>query len=156
MRAERTVGRLLRRRRWTLALAESCTGGLLAGRIASVPGCSAYFRGGIVAYANDVKTALLGVPRRLLAERGAVSEPTARRMADGARRRLRADVGVATTGIAGPAGGSAAKPVGLVFAAVAGPAGVVARRFDFAGGRAAVQSAACRAALGLLRQYLQR
>jgi nicotinamide-nucleotide amidase len=98
-------------------VAESCSGGLLAERISAVPGASAYFRGGVVAYANAAKIALLDVPAALLESHGAVSEPVARAMAQGVRKRFDADFGVATTGISGPTGGTPDKPVGLVFVA---------------------------------------
>lgn len=105
----------------TIGIAESCTGGLVAGRLTDVPGSSAYVRGGIVAYSNDVKTNTLGVPAEVIAANGAVSEPVAAAMADGARRVVGADIGVAVTGVAGPDGGTPEKPVGTVWFAVAGP-----------------------------------
>lgn len=113
----------LRQRGLRLALAESCTGGLLAARLTDVPGSSAVLCGGVVAYANEAKTRLLGVPEALLRDHGAVSEPVAAAMANGARERFGADVAVATTGIAGPDGGSAAKPVGTVCFALASAGG---------------------------------
>lgn len=116
---ESVAGRLLRERERTIAVAESCTGGLVAERISSVAGASAYFLGGVVAYANEAKEALLGVPRELLGRHGAVSEPVARAMAEGVRARFGADYGVATTGISGPTGGTPEKPVGLVYVALA-------------------------------------
>jgi nicotinamide-nucleotide amidase len=125
------VGRLLREHGRTIAVAESCTGGLVAERITEVPGASDYFAGGVVAYANAAKTALLGVPDALLAEHGAVSEPVARAMAEGVRARLGADFGVATTGISGPGGGGPAKPVGLVHVALARESGTHADHFVF-------------------------
>jgi nicotinamide-nucleotide amidase len=128
---EDAVGALLRRRGCTVAVAESCSGGLLAQRFTSVPGASDYFVGGVVAYANETKTALLGVPEDLLEEHGAVSEPVARAMAEGVRERLAADFGLSTTGISGPAGGSEAKPVGLVCVALAHAEGTEAGEFEF-------------------------
>ena len=122
---ERVVGDELRTRSWTLAIAESCTGGLIGGRITDVPGSSAWFAGGVIAYANDVKVRQLGVPADVLASHGAVSEPVARAMADGVRRHLATDVGLAITGIAGPDGGTAGKPVGTVVMAVSAGTTVV-------------------------------
>lgn len=113
------VVRLLTERKETLALAESCTGGYIANRVTNVPGSSAVFLGGFVTYSNAAKQNLLGVRAETLAQHGAVSEPTAREMAQGARARLGADYAIATTGIAGPSGGSADKPVGTVFIALA-------------------------------------
>ena len=128
---EVVAGRLLSERRLTLAAAESCTGGLVAELLTQVPGSSGYFRGGVVAYANEAKRDLLGVPEALLAEHGAVSEPVARAMASGARERFGADLAVATTGISGPGGGSDEKPVGLVHVALADAGGVHADHFVF-------------------------
>ena len=150
------IGKLLRRHGWSLALAESCTGGLLAHRIVSVPGCSDWFCGGVTAYANRAKTRLLGVlPGRLVAH-GAVSAETACDMARGARRAFDADVAVAVTGIAGPSGGTTDKPVGLVFVAVANAWGVRAERFVFCGGRARIREQGAIAALRLLHAVLSR
>jgi len=115
------VGAELARRGQTVTTAESCTGGLLASLLTSVSGSSGYFQRAFVTYANEAKEEMLGVPRDMLAEHGAVSEPVARAMAEGARRSARADWALALTGIAGPTGGTPAKPVGLVYAAVAGP-----------------------------------
>ena len=125
------LGRLLAESGQTLAVAESCTGGLVGEQITSVPGASGWFRGGVVAYADDAKTALLGVPEALLAEHGAVSQEVALAMAQGVRERFDADFGVSTTGISGPGGGSDEKPVGLVFIGVAHESGSQAREFFF-------------------------
>ncbi len=152
---ERVLGRLLAARGLTVAVAESCTGGLIGGRITAVSGSSAWFAGGVIAYSNGVKERLLGVPRALLQRAGAVSEPVARRMAAGARRRLGTDYALAVTGVAGPGGGTRRKPVGLVFAAAAGPRGCTARRYRFRGGRAAVRRACVQAALRLLAQCVE-
>lgn len=120
-RLEEAIGSLLKQRGETLAVAESCTGGRIAGRLTSVPGSSKYFLEGVVAYANAAKTRRLGVPQSLLARHGAVSAQTAERMAQGVRRGAGADWGLAVTGLAGPGGGSKAKPVGLVYLGLAGP-----------------------------------
>jgi PncC family amidohydrolase len=140
----------------TLATAESCTGGGVAARITSVAGASDYFLGGIVAYANDAKVKLLGVSPDTLATRGAVSAECAREMAEGARRALGADLAVSTTGIAGPGGATARKPVGLVYIALAGPDGVKAEEFHFPGGRAVITDAATEAALLMLLRGVER
>ena len=147
---------LARERGYTLATAESCTGGLVAGRLTAIPGSSDVFRGAVVAYADDVKAGELGVPRPVLEDHGAVSAETAQAMAEGARARLTADVAVSVTGIAGPDGGSDEKPVGLVFLHVAGPDGEEARRIDLPGDREMIRGRATTAALHLLRRHLTR
>jgi PncC family amidohydrolase len=135
----------------TVAAAESCTGGLVAHLITQVPGSSGYLRGGVVAYANEVKEAVLGVPADVLAAHGAVSAQVAIAMADGVRARLGADVGVAVTGVAGPDGGTADKPVGLTYVAVSGRGREsVVRRFHWTGDRAENKLASAEAALQLL------
>jgi nicotinamide-nucleotide amidase len=139
----------------TLALAESCTGGLVAQMLTAVSGASAYFLGGVVAYANRVKTALLGVPAEVIAAHGAVSQPVAAAMADGCRQRFLSHWAVAVTGVAGPAGGSAERPVGLAYIAVAGPAGPPAvHQHFFPGPRDVVRTRAALAALNHLRLAL--
>ena len=139
-----------------LATAESCTGGLVAARLTSVPGSSDVVLGGIVAYADEVKRAELGVSAELLAEHGAVSAEVAEAMARGARTRLGADVAVAVTGIAGPDGGSAEKPVGLVYLHAEGPDGGLGREFSFPGDRASIRARATVGALHLVRTLLTR
>ncbi len=129
------LGKRLKERELTIAVAESCTGGLLASRITDVPGSSAYFRGGIIAYQNDVKERLLAVPAQVLADVGAVSEQTARAMAHGVRGLLKSDIGVSITGIAGPGGGRPDKPVGLVYIAVESPTAKRCERFLWRGSR---------------------
>jgi len=142
------LGRVLAERRWTAATAESCTGGLVAGAITDVAGSSAWFDRGFVTYSNDAKSKLLGVRDETLAAHGAVSEATAREMAAGALARSAADIAVAVTGIAGPAGGSPGKPVGLVCFAWARRGGPVdALTVQFTGDRATVRAAAVAAAL---------
>jgi len=146
---------LCRARGLTLAAAESCTGGLVSARLTAIPGSSDVFRGGVVAYANAVKEGELGVPRSVLEEHGAVSAEAAKAMAEGVRKRVGADVGVAVTGVAGPGGGSEEKPVGLVFVHVAGPDGEEARRMDLPGDREMIRGRATAAALHLVRRLLQ-
>jgi nicotinamide-nucleotide amidase len=151
---EVVLGRL-RGRGQTLATAESCTGGLVSAGLTAVAGASEVFVGGVVSYSNAIKERLLGVPRATLEACGAVSEEVARTMAAGARERLQADWGVAITGIAGPGGGTAEKPVGLVHWAVAGPGDVAHRQAVFGGGRDAVRRWSVNSVLDLLRRELE-
>ena len=137
-----------------VAAAESCTGGLVAARLTSVPGSSDVFRGGVVAYANDVKHDQLGVPEKILVEFGAVSAEAAEAMSLGVRSALDAEVGVSVTGVAGPGGGSPGKPVGLVFLHAGGPGVELARELRLPGDREAVRRRATAAALHLLREVL--
>ena len=155
-RDERTVpdlvkelGEALRAVDWKMAVAESCTGGGLGAAITDQPGGSMFFLGGVVAYDNRLKHTLLGVTEETLAEFGAVSLHVAERMAVGCRLRLDADVAVSITGIAGPGGGSADRPVGLVFIGVSTAAATAAQRFVFSGDRADVRRQAIQAALHL-------
>jgi nicotinamide-nucleotide amidase len=153
---ESVTGALLRRRGWTLAIGESCTGGSLAAAITSVPGASAYFRGGVVAYGNEAKCRLLDVAPDLIERYGAVSEEVAGAMALGAQTVLRADVGVSVTGVAGPDGGTPEKPVGLVYVGLTLPDGSMAfRRLDWPGSREAIQRRAVVAALAMLWRALR-
>jgi nicotinamide-nucleotide amidase len=145
---------LCRERGWTLATAESCTGGLVGARLTDVPGSSDVYMGGVVAYADAAKEALLGVPHAVLEEHGAVSAEVAVAMADGARSELGADVGVSVTGIAGPDGGTEEKPVGLVFLSVRTPTDGTTERFVLAGDREAVRARATAWALHTLRRLL--
>ena len=138
----------------SLGTAESCTGGLVAARLTSVPGSSDVFRGGIVAYDNDVKVERLGVPQETLAAHGAVSAETAAAMAQGAREALRADMAVSDTGIAGPGGATPEKPVGVVYLHAQGPGGELGRELRLPGDREAVRGRATAAALHLLRALL--
>lgn len=162
---ESVVGELLAERGRTLVTAESCTGGLLAERITRVAGSSGWFLGGAVSYSNELKKRLLGVSEELLAEHGAVSEPVARAMAEGARERLGGDYGIAITGIAGPSGGTEDKPVGTVHLALAGPSSpngsadggetwTSHRRVRFLGDRRRIRGLSAQLALELLRRRL--
>ena len=139
----------------SLAVAESCTGGLVGGALTGVPGASACFRGGIIAYADQAKQAQLGVPGPLLAAEGAVSEATVRAMAEGCRERLGADLAVSVSGISGPGGGSADKPVGTTWLAVATPAATFAQALRFPGDRARNRVLAVAAALDAVRRTLE-
>ncbi|HVW19177.1 MAG TPA: competence/damage-inducible protein A [Solirubrobacteraceae bacterium] len=150
------VATMLRARSWTIATAESCTGGLLAARLTERAGSSEYVLGGIVAYANGVKAGVVGVDPSLIAEHGAVSTQVARALADGARARLGADVGVGITGVAGPGGGTEEKPVGTVCLSVAGPEGAhLTRRTLLPGARADVRDRSTTVALHLVRRLLR-
>jgi nicotinamide-nucleotide amidase len=151
---EEIVLALARERGVSLATAESCTGGLMAARLTSVPGSSDVFRGGIVAYDNEVKVARLGVPEAMLAAHGAVSAEVAGAMARGAQEALGADVSLSDTGIAGPGGGTDEKPVGLVYVHASGPDGEAARELRLSGDREAVRARAAAAALHVLRTLL--
>ena len=153
---EGVVGKLLVERRLTLSVAESCTGGLLAHRITNVSGSSAYFERGVVTYSDQAKEDLLRVPRALLVAHGAVSAPVVEAMARGICRASNTPIGLAITGIAGPEGGTAAKPVGTVFISLAHPGGVEARKFRFTGGRESIKWQSAQMALDLLRRWLLR
>jgi PncC family amidohydrolase len=146
----RRVGEALRERSLHLATAESCTGGLVAHLITEVPGSSDYFTGALVTYGNEAKVALSDVPREVLDAHGAVSAQVARAMADGTRQRLGVDLAVAVTGIAGPDGGSAEKPVGLTYIAVADADGADVRRHLWDGDRSTNKRASAAAALDLV------
>jgi PncC family amidohydrolase len=147
---EERLGLSLKSRGWTLAVAESCTGGLLADRITNVAGSSEYFLGGIVAYNNAVKEHLLGVQASTLEKHGAVSEETALEMARGARRAFAANLAVAITGIAGPGGAQAGKPVGLTFVGLSGPAGDRVERYLWGEDRQGNKALSAQAALKML------
>jgi nicotinamide-nucleotide amidase len=147
-----TLADALRARRWRLATAESCTGGMIAAACTDLAGSSDWFERGFVTYSNEAKTALLGVPAGLIAAHGAVSEEVARAMAQGALAHAPVQIAVAVTGIAGPGGAVPGKPVGTVWLAWATAAGVLAERLQLGGDRAAVRAATVRAALQRLLQ----
>jgi len=151
---EGVIGNLLKRKNLTLAVAESCTGGMLGGAITAVPGSSDYFKGGIISYDGEIKENLLGVPRSILINFGQVSEPTARAMAEGVRKMCNSDLSLSITGIAGPAGGSPEKPVGLVYIALADNEQVLVQKHQFHNDRQAIRLRSVRRALNMLRLYL--
>jgi nicotinamide-nucleotide amidase len=152
---EEVVGRLLAKQHLTVAVAESCTGGLIGHRLTQVPGSSAYLDRGIVCYSNRAKTELLGVPTSLLEKHGAVSAPVAAAMANGIRERSGTDVGLSVTGIAGPDGGTVTKPVGLVIVGLdGGEAETITKEFRFHGDRHVINQRSSQAALDLLRRWL--
>ncbi len=153
---EARVGRRMRRLGLTVACAESCTGGLLAHRLTNVPGSSAYFLGGVVAYSPEIKTKLLGVPGRLIGTHGVVSGEVALAMAQGARRIHGASVGIGVTGVAGPGPGAHNEPQGLMYVALAAPGEEVVRELKDHGGRAANKRAAATVALQMLGLFLER
>jgi nicotinamide-nucleotide amidase len=152
---EEVVGMFLVLRQKTVAVAESCTGGLLSERLTRTPGSSAYFVGGAVCYSNELKTKLAGVPKALIDKNGAASKPVAQALAEGIRKRSGASVGVGTTGIAGPGGGTPEKPVGLVYIALAQESGTEVREFRFPGDRARIRQWASQAALEMIRRALR-
>jgi PncC family amidohydrolase len=152
---EKVVGRLLTEQKRTIALAESCTGGLVAHRLTNVPGSSAYLIGGAVSYANEAKERMLGVSHQTLQEHGAVSEETAREMARGVRHLLQTDAALAVTGIAGPSGGTPEKPVGLTYIALTADDLERCEKHLWQGDRWANKEQSAEAALEMLRGYLE-
>ncbi len=148
------IGRLLRERGLTISVAESCTGGKLGDKITDVPGSSDYFLGGVISYSNDAKVALLGVKKSVLVTKGAVSEEVAHQMAAGARKRFHSDIGVGVTGIAGPNGGSVAKPVGLVYIAVSSSKRAVCTRNLFKGSRTEVKRSSTAKAVRMVEEFI--
>jgi nicotinamide-nucleotide amidase len=151
---EVVVGQLLRDRRATVSVAESCTGGMLGERLTSVPGSSDYFVGGFITYANAMKVELLGVPPEVLEQHGAVSQQTAEAMATGVRRRTASTYALAITGVAGPDGGSESKPVGTVYIAIADDAGIHTEHRRFLGDRQRIRTFTVQMALDLLRRRI--
>ena len=151
---EEIVGALLLQRKMMLSVAESCTGGLIGGRITNIAGSSAYFERGVVSYSNVAKTELLGVSAELIEKHGAVSREVAKAMAQGMRERAKTDLGLAVTGIAGPTGGTPGKPVGLVFIALASPDGISVDEHRFLGTRSQVRQRAAQMAMDMVRRYL--
>jgi PncC family amidohydrolase len=156
MTLEQQVGDALLEKQWTIGTAESCTGGLVLHRLTNIPGSSGYVAGGVVAYSNQIKQAVLGVKQGTLIAHGAVSEQTAQEMALGARKLLKTDIAVSVTGIAGPGGGTAEKPVGLTYIALAGPDDLLlVQRHIWDGDREAVKSASADAVLQMVLDSIQ-
>ena len=149
------VAELLKHKKLSVATAESCTGGLIGHTLTNVSGSSEYYDRGIISYSNRAKMELLGVKEETLKKHGAVSEQTAREMAIGVRERSRVDIGIATTGIAGPTGGTREKPVGLVYIGLSTGEGTVVRKFNFHGDRVENKESTCSAALQMLLEYLE-
>jgi len=150
MQPEQKVFKKFTQRGQTLAIAESCTGGLIGDRLTNMPGASAFFLLGVIAYDNAAKTKILGVPSVLIKKHGAVSSPVAKAMAQGVRQILKTDFGLSVTGIAGPSGGSKDKPVGLVFIAVSTQQKTIVKKFLFEGNRLAIKNTAAQTALKML------
>ena len=151
----KAIAKLLTTRKLTLATAESCTGGLISHTLTNIPGSSSFYKGGAVAYANDIKIRLVGVPAGLIQKHGAVSAQVARAMAEGIRTKARSDFSLAVTGIAGPSGGTRTKPVGLVFIAAASLRQTSIKRFLFKGTRQQIKAQAAAAALALLLKLIR-
>jgi len=149
------VASLLKEKGLWIATAESCTGGLIGHKLTNIPGSSEYFKGGVISYGNEVKMKLLGVKEETLKKYGAVSEQTAREMAEGVKKLMDVNIAIATTGIAGPGGGTETKPVGLVYAALAHDDGVIVKKFVFNGAREENKESFANAALNMLLEYLE-
>lgn len=150
MNLEIELGKLLTAKNLTIACAESCTGGLLTSRLTDVPGSSAYVQGSIVSYSNEVKNSVLKVQAETLKNFGAVSEQTARQMSANVRELLKTDIGVGVTGIAGPSGGTAEKPVGTVYISVSDSRKTTVKLFNFSGSRSEIKNQACDAAMQMV------
>jgi PncC family amidohydrolase len=149
------TGTLLKKKGWTISIAESCTGGLIGSLLTSIPGSSDYFAGGIIAYSNEVKKKLLSVSSQTLDEFGAVSEETVREMVHGVKKLLKTDVGISVSGIAGPAGGSKNKPVGTVILGVDIPQKIITNILNLKGDRNKIRERAATEALEMLKNLLE-
>ena len=150
------ISLILKDQNLKIATAESCTGGLIAHTLTNISGSSDYFDRGVVSYSNKSKTELLGVPEKLIDKYGAVSNPVAKAMADGIRVKSEVDIGISTTGIAGPTGGTKEKPVGLVFIAISTKENVIVKKYQFGGNRIQNKYDTCKAALDMLYGNLKR
>lgn len=155
MSPEERLGRLLRERKLTVAVAESCTGGLISSRITDVAGASDYFLAGLVTYSNEAKERFLSVPKDLIVAKGAVSREVAEKMAEGVRHAAGADIGFSVTGIAGPGGGTKEKPVGTVCMGLAAGGTVLARQHGFDGDRSAIKRQSADEAMTFVLDYLE-
>ena len=151
---EVVVGELLTSQKKTIACAESCTGGLLTSRLTDIPGSSAYVVGSVVCYTNRIKEQVVGVQPATIAAHTEVSAETAQEMAAGIRQRIATDIGVGITGLAGPGGGTAGQPVGLVYIAVAGAYGTIVREYHFRGSRKEIKQQSAESALQMIHDYL--
>jgi nicotinamide-nucleotide amidase len=151
---EEVIGNMLRKSKRTLAVAESCTGGILGGMITCIPGSSDYFKGGIISYSGEIKEKLLGIPRETMIQYGQVSEQVARAMAQGVRKKCYSDIGLSITGIAGPEGGSKEKPVGLVYIALADQQQTIVQKHQLHRDRQTIRLRSARRALNMLRLHL--
>ena len=148
------IANLLKQKRLTIATAESCTGGLVSHSLTNISGSSDYFDRGIISYSNNAKIDLLDVPKNILEKYGAVSEQVAKAMAEGVRTKSNVDIGISTTGIAGPTGGTKEKPIGLVYIAVSTTKNTVVKKFQFTGNRLENKESTCNTALQMLLDIL--
>jgi PncC family amidohydrolase len=155
VKPEELLGMLLREKGLKIALAESCTGGLIASRITDIPGSSDYFEAGVVVYSNQAKQRFLSVPEQSIQAHGAVSKEVAEKMAEGVRRATGTDVGLSITGIAGPAGGSPEKPVGTVYIGLSAKEGTLVRKFQFTGTRLEIKAQTASEALKFVTAFLE-
>lgn len=155
MKQEEILGRVLTERSLKIAVAESCTGGLIANRITDIDGASNYFDAGLVTYSNEAKTRFLGVPEDIIREKGAVSSEVAMLMAEGVRVKTGVDIGVSSTGIAGPTGGTKEKPVGTVFIAISGKEGTFVRRLSLKGTRMEIKKQTSDEVLKFIEDYIE-
>ncbi|HON86433.1 MAG TPA: CinA family protein [Syntrophorhabdaceae bacterium] len=155
MKQEEILGRVLTERSLKIAVAESCTGGLIANRITDIDGASNYFDAGLITYSNEAKTRFLGVPEDIIREKGAVSSEVAMLMAEGVRAKTGVDIGVSSTGIAGPTGGTKEKPVGTVFIAISSKEGTFVRRLSLKGTRMEIKKQTSDEVLKFIEDYIE-
>jgi PncC family amidohydrolase len=152
---EREIAKILKRKKLTISVAESCSGGLLSNKLTNISGSSEYFIGGVVAYNNSTKIKILKVPKELLKKYGAVSEEVAKKMAENVRKITNTDIGISTTGIAGPTGGTKEKPVGLVFIGISDEKRTIVEKFNFKGKRLEIKEKTAISSLKLLKKFLR-